>query len=233
MYNGIELSASLMCVDWTRAGDQVRELETLGIDFLHIDIIDGVFAPDFTMGSSIIDQFRSFTQLPFDYHLMVEEPSRVFDGFKLLSGDYFSIHQEASRNLHRDLISIRKKAGMVGVAISPATSLKTLEYIIEDLDLVLIMTVNPGFKGQTLVQQSIRKVSNLKALIRQMNLKTKISVDGNVNSKTIPEMIAAGADRLVLGSSGLFRADLNLQKSMAEIHQSIDEGLELRAKNVS
>jgi len=185
------------------------------------------------MGSSIIDQFRSFTQLPFDYHLMVEEPSRVFDGFKLLSGDYFSIHQEASRNLHRDLISIRKKAGMVGVAISPATSLKTLEYIIEDLDLVLIMTVNPGFKGQTLVQQSIRKVSNLKALIRQMNLKTKISVDGNVNSKTIPEMIAAGADRLVLGSSGLFRADLNLQKSMAEIHQSIDEGLELRAKNVS
>ena len=130
MYNGIELSASLMCLDWLNAGQQLSQLEENGIDYLHLDIIDGNFAPDFTMGSSIIDVFRDHSSLPSDYHLMVEEPSRIFDSFSVSPNDNYTIHQESSRNLHRNLVSIRKMGARVGLALSPGTPLTALEYII-------------------------------------------------------------------------------------------------------
>ncbi len=224
MHNGVYISASLMCVDWLKAGEQIQELEESGCDYLHLDIIDGNFAPDFTMGSSIIDVFKEHTSLVSDYHLMVEEPSRLFDSFSITENNIFTIHQECSRNLHRDIISLREKGARVGVALSPGTSLDTLEYIIEDLDVILLMTVNPGYKGQPLVPQAIKKISNLKKIINEMNLKTQISVDGNVNSNTIPEMVSSGADILVLGSSGLFRNDISISDAVEKIKSSIDEG---------
>ena len=228
MHNGVVLSASIMCVDWLNAGKQLVQIENNGIDYLHVDIIDGNFAPDFTMGSSIIDVFRDNSTLPSDYHLMVEEPSRLFESFSVSPNDNYTIHQESSRNLHRNLISIRNMGAKVGVALSPATPLTSLEYIIEDIDLVLIMTVNPGYKGQPLVPQAIRKIRDLKKMIKDLELEIKISVDGNVNPNTIPDMVSAGADILVLGSSSLFRKDISIPEALVEIHTAIDQGLKNR-----
>jgi len=228
MYKSVELSASLMCIDWLHAADQLNAIENAGIDYLHFDIVDGLFAPDFTMGSSIINKFRKATSLRSDYHLMVEEPSRLFESFEFDKSDFFTIHQESSRNLHRDLVKIRQKGAKVGVALSPATPLETLEYIIEDVDMVLIMTVNPGFKGQPIVPQVIRKIRRLSEMITTSNLNVRISVDGNVNAKTVPDIVAAGADLLVLGSSGLFIEGKRIDQAVDEIRRAIQTGIEMR-----
>ena len=224
MYKNIKLSASLMCADWLNLKNQLKDLEDNSIDYIHYDVIDGIYAPDFTMGSSIIDTVKSATKLPSHYHLMVEEPMRIFDRFKLNSNDIFTIHQETSKNLHRDLISVKEKA-KVAVAISPATSLEHLEYVVEELDNVLILTVNPGFKSQKMIPQVVRKIDNLKNLLIKMNLKTTITVDGNVNKETIPDFIKAGSDVLVIGSSGLFKKDISIKKAVEEIKESIDKVL--------
>tara|TARA_B100000242_G_scaffold204363_1_gene148183 strand:- start:162 stop:836 length:675 start_codon:yes stop_codon:yes gene_type:complete len=224
MYKNIKLSASLMCADWLNLKNQIKDLEDNSIDYIHYDVIDGIYAPDFTMGSSIIDTVKSATKLPGHYHLMVEEPMRIFDRFKLNSNDIFTIHQETSKNLHRDLINVKEKS-KVAVAISPATSLEHLEYVVEELDNILILTVNPGFKSQKMIPQVVRKIENLKNLLIKMNLKATITVDGNVNKETIPDFIKAGSDILVLGSSGLFKKDVTIKKAVEEIKESIDKVL--------
>ena len=224
MYKNIKLSASLMCADWLNLKNQIKDLEDNSIDYIHYDVIDGIYAPDFTMGSSIIDTVKSATKLPGHYHLMVEEPMRIFDRFKLNSNDIFTIHQETSKNLHRDLINVKEKS-KVAVAISPATSLEHLEYVVEELDNILILTVNPGFKSQKMIPQIVRKIENLKNLLIKMSLKATITVDGNVNKETIPDFIKAGSDILVLGSSGLFKKDVTIKKAVEEIKESIDKVL--------
>jgi len=213
-----------MCV-----GQQLKDIESAEIDYLHYDIIDGNFAPDFTMGSSIINKIIQNTSLRSDYHLMVDEPNRIFNIFKFSAGDFFTIHLECARNLHRDLVRIRQLGARVGVALSPGTSLDALEYIVEDVDLVLLMTVNPGYMGQPLVPQVLRKVQKLRSILNNTALNgVRISVDGNVNADTIPDMVAAGADNLVLGSSGLFRKDRNILDMANEIRDAIDLGLKAR-----
>ena len=219
----VTISPSLMCLDWLNAKKQILELqESKLVDYFHVDIIDGKFAPDFTMGSSIINSLLKIINLPLDYHLMTYEPKEYFDSFPLTKGSYFSIHQESTRNLHRDLISIRQKGYKNGVAISPGTSLDTLEYIIEDVDMIIVMTVNPGYLGQPLVPQAIKKIEKLKNLVMDMKLDVKISVDGNVNLKTLPDMLLAGANHAVLGSSGLFR-EKNLIKQLEIIKNTISK----------
>lgn len=221
----IEISASVMCIDWLNAGADLASLESEGIDFLHWDVIDGQFAPDFTMGSSIVNCFRDRTSIPSDYHLMVEEPARLFDAFEISPGDTFTIHQECCRNLHRNLVAIRRKGAHVGVAICPGTPLTVLDYVIEDIDVVLIMTVNPGYKGQPLVPQTLRKIEALRQQIADLKLDIKISVDGNVSFENVPSMVSAGADRLVGGSSGLFRNDMPLKDAVSRLRNAIEEGL--------
>ena len=223
MYKGITLSASLMCVDWINLGKQLIDLEENEIDYIHYDIIDGNFAPDFTMGSSIVDLVQKSTSIKSDFHLMVDEPSRIFDAFNVSKDSYFTIHQEACRNLYRDLIYIKQKISKVGVALSPATSIDTLEYVIEEIDNVLLMTVSPGYMGQKLVPQVLKKIEQVKSLRDNYKLKFMITVDGNVSLENIPKMIEAGADNLVLGSSGLFRKDRTIKASIELIKESIDK----------
>ena len=215
-----------MCINWLKVGEQLRELESLSIDYLHFDVIDGIFVPDFTMGTSIVETIRDSSAIKGDFHFMVEEPARIMKTFKIKTGDYFTIHQESSSNLHRDLISLRSEGAKVGVALAPGTSLKALDYILEDVDMVNILTVNPGYKGQTLVTQSLRKISDLRNKIESLKLNVRISVDGSVNPVSIPQMVRAGANRLVLGSSGLFREGISLSDAMDEVKLSIDAGLE-------
>jgi ribulose-phosphate 3-epimerase len=224
MYKNIELSASLMCANWLSLKDQILSLEENDIDYMHYDIADGVYAPDFTMGSSIINTVKENTKLPGHYHLMVEEPMRLFENFELNKNEIFTIHQETSKNLHRDLINIKNKS-KVACAISPATPLEYLEYVIEELDNVLVLSVNPGFKSQRLIPQTIRKIEKLKNLIEKMGLNITITADGNINKSNIPDFIKAGANILVLGSSGLFRKDATIKESVEDIKESIDKVL--------
>jgi ribulose-phosphate 3-epimerase len=223
MYKDINLSASIMCLDWLQAGKQLIELEKNELDFLHIDVIDGYFAPDFTMGSSIINLIKENTNLRADFHIMADEPARLFNSFNVSKDDYFTIHQEACRNLHRDIVQIKKNIAKVGVALSPGTSTESLEYILEELDMVVLMTVNPGYMGQKLVPQVLKKVEKVRELRDKYDLKFKISVDGNVNLINIPNMIKSGADTLVLGSSGLFRKDRTIKQSLELIYEEIDK----------
>ena len=222
----IEISASIMCIDWLDARKQLQILEENGVDYLHWDVVDGKFAPDFTMGSSIINKFKEESNLRSDYHLMVEEPSGLFDIFEIMQGDIFTVHQECCRNLHRDLVRLRRKGARVGVALCPGTPLETMDYIIEDVDVIVVMTVNPGFMGQKLVPQTLRKIQKLRKMIDKMNLDIKITVDGNVNYENISNMVASGADILVGGSSGLFRKDMPLQDAIHRMNECIMEGLE-------
>lgn len=227
----VEISASIMCIDWLNAGAQLRQLEQLGLNYLHWDVIDGRFASDFTMGSSIIEKFRAVTRLPSDYHLMVEDPSRLFDSFEITPGDTFTIHQECCRNLHRDLIHLRRKGARVGVALSPATPLESLEYIIEDVDVIMVMTVNPGFKGQKLIPQMLKKIERLRQMIDNARLNISISVDGNVSFDNVPDMVAAGANILVGGTSGLFRKDMSLEDAVNRLRESIEIGQTMRERH--
>jgi len=222
----VEISASMLSMDWLDAGRQLQFLQGEGIDHMHWDISDGRFAPEFTLGPQIINRFRKASNLPSDYHLMVEEPSKMFDTIAISPGDTFTIHQECCRNLHRDLITLRRKGARVGVALCPSTPLTVLDYIIEDVDYVLIMTVNPGYAGQQLLPQAMDKIAELRTIIEKMELDIRIGVDGNVNFETIPTMVAAGADVLIAGSSSLFRSDMKIEDAMKRLRETIAEGLQ-------
>ena len=211
-----------MCADWLNLKNQIIELEKNEIDFIHYDVIDGVYAPDFTMGSSIINSIKSFTKTQSHYHLMVEEPMRIFERFSLKDNDIFTIHQETSRNLHKDLVNIKNYC-KVSVALAPATSIDHLEYVLEDVNDVLVLTVNPGFMSQKMIPQIIKKIEKLNKIIHEMNLNISITVDGNVNKNTLTDFIKAGANILVLGSSGLFVNGKTITQSLDEIKEIIDK----------
>jgi len=213
----LEISASAMCFDWKNVNAELAELVLNKIDYLHFDFIDRVFAPDFGLGTSIVNSIREDISTPADYHLMVENPARIFDTLTINPGDLVTIHQEACRNLHRDLITLRKMGAKVAVAINPGTHIDSLDYILEETDQVLVMTVNPGFKGQQLVKQSVAKISHLTEKIARYGLEISIGVDGNVNSSTAPTMVKNGANYLVGGSSGLFRKDQSISESIAQL----------------
>jgi len=224
----IKISASIMCANWMHLENDLRVLEQQGVDYIHYDIMDGFFAPDYCLGTNIINQIRKNTRLPSDYHLMVEEPSRILNNFTAKEGDILSIHYEACRHLHRDLISIKQKGFKTGVILNPATPLSAIEYVIEEVDVVSVMTVNPGYTGQKLVPQTLKKIEMLYKWREKDNLHFDICVDGNVNRENIPKMVSAGCDILVGGSSGLFAGGITLEESISDMRSYIQEGLRLK-----
>jgi len=221
------LLPSVMCINWLNAVSDLDHV-ACSTDFFHWDIVDGNFAPDFTMGSSIISCIRSQYPHKGDFHLMVDEPARLFSTFNFQEGDRVCIHVECSRNIHRDLIKLRGLGVSTGVALSPATPLSTLEYVLPDIDRVLILTVNPGFHSQPLVTQALSKISRLRTFLREQSMeRVSIVVDGNVNVHTIPEMHRNGAREYVLGKSGLFNGDIkqnlaNIKKLLDKLEYSLD-----------
>jgi len=225
MNRHVEISASIMCINWLNAGEQLRVLESQGIDALHWDIIDGQFAADFTMGTSIINRFREVVNIKSEYHLMVEEPSALFQTLQFSPEDVIVIHQECCRNLHRDLVSIRRAGCRAGVAICPGTPLETLEYVIEDVDFILLLTVNPGFAGQRMIPQIFRKIEKCRQMIDRLGLSITLQIDGNVSPKNICKMVECGGDSLVGGSSGLFRKDISLESAIDIMRMEINKGL--------
>jgi ribulose-phosphate 3-epimerase len=227
-YREIEISASVMCMDWLHLYDQLLALEQLNIDLLHFDLMDGVFVPEFSLGPLIVKKIRKNTTIPSDYHVMVEEPRRIFEQFVGDDGAYFSIHYEACRNLHRELVSLRKLNFKPGIVLNPATTLENIEYVIEEVSKVTIMTVNPGYVGQKMVSQTLNKVKKLNEWRNKYKYDLKIAVDGNVSFENVPKMIAAGADVLVVGTSGLFVKNQSLEESYEQLILKIDEGMEMK-----
>lgn len=195
------IAPSILSADFTTLGDEIRNVEAAGADWIHIDVMDGHFVPNITMGPVIVEAVKKVTELPLDVHLMIEHPDQYIPDFADAGADLISVHVETCLHLNRTIDLIRCSDCRPGVVLNPATPLNTIDWILEDIDFVLLMSVNPGFGGQSFIPNTIKKIRLLKHMINQQNLSVLIQVDGGVNDKTIQEISKAGADVFVAGSA--------------------------------
>jgi len=196
-----KIAPSILSADFLKLGEEIKDAEDAGADMLHIDIMDGHFVPNITIGPSIVKLIRKITSLPLDVHLMIEEPDKYLTDFIKAGADYLTVHYEASVHLHRTVHWIKESGVKAGVSLNPATPVWSLEQILPDVDVVLLMSVNPGFGGQDFIPQTIGKIKVLKNLLREKGLSTPIEVDGGVKLDNAAEIISAGSDILVMGSA--------------------------------
>lgn len=196
-----KIAPSILSADFLKLGEEIQAAEAAGADMLHIDIMDGHFVPNITIGPSIVESIRKITSLPLDVHLMIEEPDKYLRDFIKAGADYLTVHYEASVHLHRTVQRIKESGLKAGVSLNPATPVWNLEHILPYTDIALLMSVNPGFGGQEFIPEVIEKIKILKKLLREKGLSTLIEVDGGVKLENAPEIISAGADILVMGSA--------------------------------
>lgn len=226
----VRISPSMMCADLWRLAEQVRQLEQAGVDYLHFDIMDAHYVPNMPVGLVLLQQLRAHTQLPFDVHLMVEDNDFFIQLLAPIGVQAISVHVESAIHLDRTLTVVRSHGIQAGVALNPATPLTALEYVIEQLDFVLIMTVNPGFAGQKMAPSAYRKIADCRAFLERDGAAIPIEVDGNVSFERIPSMVAAGADILVAGTSSLFHPEGTLPENAVRTRQAIAAGLDMRGE---
>jgi ribulose-phosphate 3-epimerase len=198
-----KLSASILSADFGRLAEQVHLAEQAGVDWIHVDVMDGHFVPNITIGPDVVKAIKKATSLPLDVHLMISNPERYVQDFVAAGADWLGIHVEATVHLERLIQNIKELGAKATVTLNPATPLTCLEYVLQDVDMVLLMTVNPGFSGQKFIRGVLPKIRQLRQQIDQAKLPVLIEVDGGVHTDTIREIVAAGADVLVSGS-GIF-----------------------------
>ena len=201
------LAPSILSADFARLGEQVRELDEAGAQYVHIDVMDGMFVPSISFGMPIIRSLRPCGDRIFDVHLMIEEPGRYISDFAEAGADLITVHAEACKHLDRTVESIKEKGLLAGVALNPATPISAIEYVLPKVDMVLIMSVNPGFGGQKLIPYTVQKIRDLKKMIDAKGLKIDIEVDGGINLENVTEVMDAGANIIVAGSA-VFGGDL-------------------------
>lgn len=218
----IRIAPSILSADFTRLGDQIREAEAAGCDWIHIDVMDGSFVPNITMGPLVVAAARRVTQLPLDVHLMVVQPERHIKAFADAGANHLSVHIESSPNLHRTLQNIRELGCGVGVAINPHTPASFLSEIIPMLDIILVMTVNPGFGGQAFLPDTLPKIRQLRAMAEASQRDIRIAVDGGINAETAALTAQAGADVLIAGSA-VFSRKYSIQEGIYALRQSLDK----------
>lgn len=209
--HSFKIAPSILSADFAHLGAQVAEAEAGGADWVHVDVMDGHFVPNLTIGPLVVQALRPVTTLPLDVHLMIEAPERYLEGFARAGADVLTVHWEACTHLHRTLQQIRELGVKAGVSLNPATPVSVLEEVLSEVDLVLLMSVNPGFGGQSYIPSSTAKIRKLRQLMRECESAALVEVDGGVNAQTIREVVVAGADVLVAGS-----AVFNDRKSVAE-----------------
>jgi ribulose-phosphate 3-epimerase len=203
----VKIAPSLLSADFLRLGQEIQAAETAGADLLHIDVMDGHFVPNITIGPFIVKQIRSITSLPLDVHLMIDEPEKYLSDFIDAGADYLTVHVETSVHLHRTVQLIKSAGIKAGVSVNPATPVWQLEQILPDADMVLIMSVNPGFGGQEFIHHTLDKLKTLRTLINGKGLNTIIEVDGGIKPDNAKEIASAGADILVMGSAFFHSGD--------------------------
>jgi ribulose-phosphate 3-epimerase len=196
----IKIAPSILSADFAKLGEEIHNIEKAGADYIHIDVMDGSFVPNITIGNEVVKSLRKKTQLPFDVHLMINNPDNHIKAFAEAGSDLITIHAEASIHLDRSLALIKSFNKKVGVSLVPSTHEDCLDYILEKLDLILVMTVNPGFGGQKFLASQLKKIENIRKKIEKSGKKIELEVDGGINDQTARIAVEAGADVLVSGS---------------------------------
>lgn len=213
------IAPSILSADFTRLGEELKTIEKAGADWIHIDVMDGHFVPNITYGPIIVEACKRASTLVRDVHLMIEKPDLMIPEFVKAGADYISVHVEACTHLHRSLQLIKSFGIKAGVALNPATPISSIEYVMDQLDFILIMSVNPGFGGQKFIESSIDKIKALSKIIKKQNLNTIIQVDGGINKETIKAVSKAGASSFVAGSA-IFHTD-DYQKTISLLRKNM------------
>lgn len=212
----VKIAPSILSANFARLGEQVQEAEAAGADYIHVDVMDGHFVPNLTIGPLVVEAIRPLTALPLDVHLMIEAPEHYLEAFARAGANILTVHYEACRHLHRMVQAIKALGVRAGVAVNPATPVASLEEILPEVDLVLIMSVNPGFGGQRFIPGALRKVRSLARMMEEQKASWEIEIDGGINVETGPLVVEAGAQVLVAGS-----AIFNKAASVAENLQAL------------
>ena len=218
--NQIKISPSILSADFTRLAEQVREAEEAGVDYIHVDVMDGHFVPNITIGPMIVKALRPVTKLPLDVHLMIENPEHYILDFTKAGADIITVHQEATPHLHSTIQQIHNLGIKAGVSINPSTSVSTLDEIICEVDLVLVMSVNPGFGGQSYIHSCTSKISRVRVMLDNCGSSADLEVDGGVNVDTVKEVIGAGANAFVAGSA-IFNDKSSVAKNVSALREKI------------
>ena len=216
----VKIAPSILSADFARLGQQVAEATEAGADYIHLDVMDGRFVPNITFGPVVVESLKSYTNLPFNAHLMIVEPERRIPDFIKAGVDHVTVHAEACTHLHRVLQQIRDGGCRAGVALNPTTPISAIEEALPHLDIVLILTVNPGFGGQTLIPEVLDKTSRLRAIIDERGYDVELEVDGGVNAQTAAEVVNAGADTLIAGSA-VFNPNESVAQAIARLRNSL------------
>ncbi len=218
-----KISPSIMCVDFLNIKETIKAFEKENIDYIHVDIMDGDFVPNFALGTNFCSQLKKITNIPIDIHMMVNRPDDKLDWFGIGEGDYVSVHYESTPHIHRVLQKIKSLGGKPMIAINPATSICVLENVLPLIDGVLVMTVNPGFAGQPLIPGAFEKIKAVRKFLDNSGYnEIEIEIDGNVSFENARKMSDAGANIFVAGTSSIFKSDLTLEEGINKLYRSIN-----------